>query len=132
MCEYLFVYGTLLPGLAPDGITPAVEQLRSVGEGTVSGLLYDLGDFPGAVLDSSSERKIAGHVFKLPENVEVLNQLDQYEEFDPGAPDQSLFIRESHTVTLTTGETISCWIYIYNGKADPARILKDGRYPGNS
>jgi len=50
MSDYLFTYGTLKHGHAPDEIASAVTKLRPVGKGFVPGVLYDLGDYPGAVL----------------------------------------------------------------------------------
>ena len=63
MSDTLFAYGTLRPGHAPDEIAPAVEKLRRVGEGFVTGVLYDLGNYPGAVLDPSSTQKILAPCF---------------------------------------------------------------------
>jgi gamma-glutamylcyclotransferase (GGCT)/AIG2-like uncharacterized protein YtfP len=126
--DYLFTYGTLHPGRAPEEVAAAVEQLRAVGEGFVRGVLYDLGDYPGAVLDPSSQQRIAGTVFELPEDDDVLRQLDEYEGFDPNAPGKSLFLRTRCPVALGSGRTLQCWIYIYNGTPEPARILASGIY----
>jgi len=72
MGDYLFSYGTLLPGRTPNEIAAAVEKLRPVGDGFVRAVLYDLGDYPGAVLDPSSQQIVAGTVFQLPEDEDVL------------------------------------------------------------
>ena len=42
MSYYLFTYGTLRHGHAPDEIASAVEKLQPVGEGYVHGVLHDL------------------------------------------------------------------------------------------
>ena len=76
MSEYLFLYGTLLPGQAPDEVVGVVRHLHRVGAGFVRGHLYDLGDYPGAILDKSSETLISGEVFELPTNRVVLASLD--------------------------------------------------------
>ena len=57
------------------------------------GVLYDLGDYPGARLDASSEQRIIGWVYRLPEDAGVLQELDRYEGFNPEAPEKSLFLR---------------------------------------
>jgi hypothetical protein len=54
MSAHLFTYGTVQPDRAPDEIAPIMAQLRRVGKGFVRGLLYDLGNYPGAILDASS------------------------------------------------------------------------------
>ena len=103
MPAYLFAYGTLQPGRAPAEIAAAVAKLLLVAEGYVRGQLYDLGDYPGAILDSSSPQQISGTIFELPEDPDILSQLDAYEGFDPDAPEQSLFLRVQCTVALSTG-----------------------------
>lgn len=128
MSEYLFTYGTLQPGMAPQEIAEAVNKLQPVGEGFVRGTLYDLGEFPGAVFDPRSTQKISGMVFRLPDDRRVLQQLDDYEEFDPSSPDNSLFVRALHPVELSNGQSIPCWIYLYNRKPEGSRILNDGKF----
>jgi gamma-glutamylcyclotransferase (GGCT)/AIG2-like uncharacterized protein YtfP len=132
MSEYLFTYGTLQPGLAPSHLASAVDKLRWIGEGVVNGTLYDLGDYPGVVLDISSGQKVSGTVYQLPEDADVLLQLDSYEDFDLTSPETSLFIRERHPVLLSTGETLPCWIYVYNGQPDSSRVLADGKFRGKA
>ncbi len=114
MNEFLFVYGTLQPAHAPAEIASVVTKLHPIDVGSVNGILYDLGEYPGAVLDPSSKHRIAGTVFQLPNDPDVLCALDAYEEFDPDAPGSSLFLRVLHPVALTKGGTLQCWIYVYN------------------
>ncbi len=128
MSEYLFVYGTLLPGRAPRKIAPVAAMLRPVAEGFVRGILYDLGGYPGAVPDPSSKRRIAGTVMQLPDNGAVLRQLDAYEGFDPQTPETSEFVREQQTVEIKCGQKFECWFYRYNRKADPARAIASGAW----
>src|SRR5437773_94399 len=42
MPEYLFVYGTLVPGQAPPAIAAAVARLSDAGPATIAGRLLDL------------------------------------------------------------------------------------------
>ncbi|HEV2134966.1 MAG TPA: gamma-glutamylcyclotransferase family protein [Terracidiphilus sp.] len=118
MSEYLFSYGTLQPGRAPAEIAPAAARLRQAGAGWIRARLYDFGRYPGAILDEDESAEIEGVVFELPDDADFLRQLDVYEEFSPGAPEDSLFVRELHPVRLDSGGTLMCWIYLYN--RDPA------------
>jgi gamma-glutamylcyclotransferase (GGCT)/AIG2-like uncharacterized protein YtfP len=122
--EYLFIYGTLHPEHAPEEIADIVRGFVNLGSGSVPGTLYDLGSYPGAVLDDSSSRRIWGTVFRLPGDMEVLHRLDVYEEFDPQASHTSLFIRRLYPVELTGGPVLPCWIYEYNGPRDQASIVE--------
>jgi gamma-glutamylcyclotransferase (GGCT)/AIG2-like uncharacterized protein YtfP len=132
MSEYLFTYGTLKPGHAPDEIAPAIGKLTPIGTGFVHGLLYDLGDYPGAVLDPTSQRRISGTIFKLSGDPSVLEQLDEYEGFDPKAPKSSLFVRTLHSLALPSGQALKCWIYVYNRRPEPERILESGIFTRNA
>jgi gamma-glutamylcyclotransferase (GGCT)/AIG2-like uncharacterized protein YtfP len=128
MSEYLFAYGTLKAGHAPPEIADAVEMLQYVGKAKVRGILFDLGEYPGAVLDPTSANEISGEVFRFPEGATVLERLDEYEGFDPASPDQSLFIRVLQSIALDSGEIMQCWIYIYNRNPGPAPIIAHGRF----
>lgn len=128
MSQYLFAYGTLQPGLAPTKIARMAAKLRPVGEGFVRGLLYDLGGYPGAVPDANAEGRIRGTILQLPEDPGILVQLDDYEGFDPQAPEQSEFVRERLLVERPAGRGIECWIYRYNWKTDTLRAIADGEW----
>jgi gamma-glutamylcyclotransferase (GGCT)/AIG2-like uncharacterized protein YtfP len=128
MPEYLFTYGTLQPGHAPAAIASAAAQLRRVGEGHVHGTLYDFGRYPGAIVDVNSSQEIFGTVYELPEDTSVLQQLDDYEGCYPEAPDLSDYLRILHPVELSSGETLICWVYIYNRDVSAACIVESGRW----
>lgn len=125
--HYLFSYGTLLPRLAPAEIRPTVQRLRPVGKGFVRGQLFDLGEYPGAVLGRRGS-PIAGQIFELPSDPEVLHRLDEYEGFDPSRPRASLFVRKRRYVRLEDGRRIFCWVYAYNRPVDAARAVSGGDY----
>jgi gamma-glutamylcyclotransferase (GGCT)/AIG2-like uncharacterized protein YtfP len=126
--RYLFSYGTLLPRLAPPEIAPTVRRFRRVGRGVVRGKLYDLGNYPGAILSRGSPT-VVGQVFELPDDPGVLTRLDDYEGFDPSRPQGSLFVRKRCLVRLNNGQKLACWIYTYNRPLGAARPLPGGNYP---
>jgi gamma-glutamylcyclotransferase (GGCT)/AIG2-like uncharacterized protein YtfP len=126
MSQYLFAYGTLQPGRAPARMASVAAKLRPVGKGSVRGVLYDLGRYPGAVPDASAATKIAGIVMELPDETNFLERLDAYEGCDPKAPEQSEYVRGWVVVEMEAGGTMECWIYRYNWKVDAARVVQDG------
>jgi gamma-glutamylcyclotransferase (GGCT)/AIG2-like uncharacterized protein YtfP len=128
MSEHLFVYGTLQPELAPEEVAGLVRQLRRVGVASVSGRLYDLGEYPGAILDDSADTMIVGEVFELPDNQAVLAALDAYEGFDPAAPEASLFVRIKCPVTLSDGRKLESWVYVYNQSLEQRPLVTGGDY----
>ena len=130
MSQHLFVYGTLQPDHAPAEIASAIHRLREVGGGHVRGRLYDLGEYPGAILDPSAETPVHGRVFTLPEDPAVLSALDAYEGFDPADPAGSLFSRTRARVRLFDRQEIEAWMYVYNRDPRGAPRIADGRYGG--
>lgn len=128
MAQHLFVYGTLQPDHAPAEIAPAIRCLQEVGRAQVRGRLYDFGDYPGAILDPSSETPVHGRVFTLPDDPALMSTLDAYEGFDPADPANSLFSRTRTRVQLTDGQEIEAWIYVYNRNPRAAPQIPDGHY----
>jgi gamma-glutamylcyclotransferase (GGCT)/AIG2-like uncharacterized protein YtfP len=120
MSDCLFVYGTLHPDRAPSEIAEVVKGLTPVGSGTIRGKLYSFDEYPGVILDDSTNEKVHGEVFTLPDDPDALLRLDQYEEYDPYDLERSLFKRVRTTVTLRNGSSESCWVYVYN-QASPRK-----------
>ena len=125
MKEYLFVYGTLNEELAPPEIADTVKKLKFIGEGFAHGTLYDLGEYPAAVLDDSG--KIFGRIYELPVDAKILQKLDRYEGFYPQNPAKSLYLRKKTKVRLNN-KNLTSWIYEYNRDLSNAPIIKSGNY----
>ncbi|MEO7507782.1 MAG: gamma-glutamylcyclotransferase family protein [Pyrinomonadaceae bacterium] len=128
MTENLFVCGTLLPELVPDHLRGFMRSCASVGEAFVSGRLYDLGKYPGAILDTNATERIRGWIYQLPDDPAVLLSLDDYEGIDRNDESASLFIRQRVKATMATGEKVDCWIYTYNRSVHLAPIIDGGDY----
>lgn len=120
LVRHLFAYGTLQPGLAPPEIAPIIASLSPVGEGFLFGKLYDLGSYPGAVIDLGSSWVIYGLIYKIPEDAEFLRLLDAYE-----GPE---YTRIERLVTLVEGGVLSCWVYDYLGRPSDDRLIESGRW----
>ena len=124
---YVFVYGTLRPGLAPPVIAGVVNSLRIIGSASVRGLLYDLGAYPGCVLTDSKESLVHGVLLALSSQ-DVLEQLDEYECYAAHDAAGSLFLRTTCRATLDDGRCIETWIYVYHRPLAGARLISSGRY----
>jgi gamma-glutamylcyclotransferase (GGCT)/AIG2-like uncharacterized protein YtfP len=125
--RYVFVYGTLLPGLAPPVIADVVGTLRVVGPGTLPGRLYHLGAYPGCIVDDGCDTLIFGQVLELPDQA-VLERLDWYEGYAAHDDAGSLFVRTVCDVTLADGGQVRSWVYVYNRPVKAARLISGGRY----
>jgi gamma-glutamylcyclotransferase (GGCT)/AIG2-like uncharacterized protein YtfP len=114
--KHLFVYGTLRRNYRPPEMGGLMRSFEWIGAGSVAGRIYDLGDYPGAEFDRASSKEIQGEVYKLPADGKALEKLDEYEEFWPGNPNSSLFIRKAVPVRVKSGKKLSCWAYRLNPK----------------
>jgi gamma-glutamylcyclotransferase (GGCT)/AIG2-like uncharacterized protein YtfP len=120
MTDYLFVYGTLKPEVAPAEIAAVMRQLRSLGSGTIRGFLYDLGEYPGVRLDSSGG-EVEGEIVEF-NDAAILKPLDAYEGYYPEAPGKSLFVRRRCHAYLKEGNLFS-WVYEYNRQPPSSRQI---------
>jgi len=76
--RHVFVYGTLRRGDVRD-ITHLQPAPQFIGMGSVAGVLYDLGPYPGLLLGGAA--RVVGEVYLISAELERL--LDQIEEVWP-------------------------------------------------
>jgi gamma-glutamylcyclotransferase (GGCT)/AIG2-like uncharacterized protein YtfP len=111
--EYLFVYGTLRNNYDLKLKNRVAKELKYIGKAKMGARLYDLGRYPGAVKDKTSE--IIGDVFLLYDSEKVLKFLDDYEGEE--------YERKEEKVKLKSGESITVWIYWYKGLVNEERRI---------
>jgi gamma-glutamylcyclotransferase (GGCT)/AIG2-like uncharacterized protein YtfP len=95
----VFVYGTLRQG----GVRPMSEFFpgsKFIGQAKVRGSLYDLGAYPGLLLDESGSL-VTGEAHEIDD--EILHKLDDYEA-------SSNYWRKQVEVSLDNHST-TCWVY---------------------
>ena len=109
----LFIYGTLHPDRAPAEIAVAARRLIPIGQATIRARLYNLGAYPGAILDAQAP-PLAGELFtgagrRNPRPSRRVRRLP------PSRSRQQPLPREKTVVTLDDGTHQTCWVYVYNG-----------------
>jgi gamma-glutamylcyclotransferase (GGCT)/AIG2-like uncharacterized protein YtfP len=95
----VFVYGTLRRGGA-GAMSIKFPDAKFIAGAKVSGSLYDLGDYPGLLLDETNS-PVAGEVYEVVE--EVLNKLDDFEA-------SSHYLRKLVEIPLGAHSKL-CWVY---------------------
>lgn len=102
--RYVFVYGTLRRGGRNDiaRFSPPPEY---VADARITGTLYDLGAYPGAVLQGSGG--VLGEVYRITASVEA--QLDLLEGVN-AADDTGEYIKREVPVAVGT-EHLLCLVY---------------------
>ena len=123
--ELLFVYGTLLTAIKhPEG-----EKLRSLadymGKGRVSGMLYDIGEYPGLVIGNEAANTVLGEIYDLSNFPDYWDELDDYEEIKESETPE--YTREK-VIVSTANATLTCWTYIYQGIVQHLVPIKGGDY----
>jgi gamma-glutamylcyclotransferase (GGCT)/AIG2-like uncharacterized protein YtfP len=122
MATPLFVYGTL-KGRTARRRHPLLRKAKFVTGASISGELYDLGEYPGLVRPSRVAGQVRGELFEIPEDgaARVLRALDRYEG--------SEFVRRRVYVTLSNGKRRAAWAYLLRKKPPrSATRLYSGRY----
>jgi gamma-glutamylcyclotransferase (GGCT)/AIG2-like uncharacterized protein YtfP len=118
MPELLFVYGTLLPGLAPASMRAICDRLTHVSPATVRGSLYDLGPYPAVI--SGGSTLVRGELLEIDSD-DTWRSLDRYEGCPRPGEGNGLFRRVRTVATLPSGESVDCWIYVYDRDLSRAR-----------
>jgi gamma-glutamylcyclotransferase (GGCT)/AIG2-like uncharacterized protein YtfP len=127
--EYqLFVYGSLRRGFQHDAYEYIRRYFTYVGEASVKGLLYDMGEYPAAV-PANTEATIVGELYRIREIDEfewAMGQLDDYEGIYPEAGEAPLYRRERATVRLGNDVSTEAWIYWFNGSVEGRPVVASG------
>lgn len=127
----LFVYGTLMPRAESDYGRSMRERLlrssRVLGDATVAGRLYDLGEYPGLVLSGDPGDEAHGVVLRLEDPESVFPWLDAYEGIRNGAADNE-YERVLRPVRLAGGTLLSAWVYVCLAPVASDQAIPDGRW----
>ena len=89
----LYAYGTLRTGKQDATLT------------TIRGRLFDLGSYPGLILNDPPHPDAVDVVLERIETDRRLDVFDLYEGYDPNEPTSSLYIRR---------QFLDGWVYEYN------------------
>lgn len=124
MSHYLFVYGTLMTGLEAHDRMES-RRSRYVGQGTISGTLYDLGPHPALRLEESGT--VRGEVYEILDE-ELIGELDVLESYH-GRPEICRYAR-CIVPARCDGRTIAAWAYAYNPRRslEGAVLIESGDY----
>lgn len=112
--ELFFAYGTFRVGSGHEMQRWLTAHAALIGEASVRGVLYDLGGYPGLVVETAAPDAVRGDVYRLhPETTaETLRQLDAYEGCGPGSPEPHECRRTRIQVRLDGGESVDAWVYV--------------------
>jgi gamma-glutamylcyclotransferase (GGCT)/AIG2-like uncharacterized protein YtfP len=107
----VFVYGTLRRGGA-GAMSIRFPNSKFIAAAKVTGSLYDLGAYPGLLLNESNSL-VTGEVYEVDD--EILNELDDFEA-------SSNYWRKEVEISLDTHRKL-CWTYEPNPEFYSLRTL---------
>jgi gamma-glutamylcyclotransferase (GGCT)/AIG2-like uncharacterized protein YtfP len=121
--EYLFVYGTLMQKCALNEWSVFLQKNATFkGEAKIKGDLYKVDYYPGLI---KGDNWVYGELLEIQDSSYIFHYLDQYEDYLPNEPENSLYTREKSEVWLTENEECYIsWVYFYK---KPFRHLE--KYP---
>ena len=123
---FLFVYGSLLDEDNEFAIY-LKDNSKFYSTGKVKGTLYDIGEYPGAILFPEGGEYIYGNILKIDTPEKVFKVIDDYEGYGGEQSWPNEFIRILTGIEVEA-EVIDCWIYVYNLPVNGLRYIKGGRY----
>ncbi len=125
---YLFVYGMLRHQAKGEMSALLSGSADFLGEAHFQGKLYRIDYYPGVVESMSLEDQVVGDVFRLRTPDITLPVLDDYEGIGPAYENPYEYERCLLPVTLTDGQTIQCWIYLYRHSVEGMEPIRDGDF----
>lgn len=129
--QYIFVYGTLKRNIA----NPVGAMMRAhanyTAEAIIAGRIYDLGPYPGLVLEDCGTA-VYGELYEIERPNALLSLLDAYEGCSSEDQHPHEFSRVLATVRDNEGMDYRAWVYVYQGAVDPQFVLTSGYYQPSS
>ena len=126
MENHLFVYGSLMGDIDTSIARLLKNNSVFLGLAQVKGTLYDLGSYPGLIVDPKAPYQIQGHLFRMHRPNYLLPFLDEYEgTANPNVPNE--YRRELIQLDFESKRQ-SCWVYSYNLSVDGLPIIESGNY----
>ena len=122
---HIFFYGTLMRGFWLRHCSNIESFLRFSGRGSVQGVLYDLGSYPGMI---AGQGTVAGELYEMLQIELLLPQIDAIEGCYPNSPTESTYLRRRVCVRRSGEVGVSAWTYIFNGTLGKANRILSGDY----
>lgn len=125
---YIFVYGLLKSNYENEPARYIKKNCTLIGEGYFPGTLIDIGSYPGAFFDPTSQNKVHGEVYRIDRNKKVLvDFLDDFEGVGEQFDQPNEYVRKVIPVKIDDQELhASC--YLYNWNYDGHKVISSGIY----
>jgi len=118
----LFAYGTLMRKMSAHALIAGL--VRFIDTGTITGLLYDLGEYPAAV---EGQGIIHGELYEVIDP-RLWDELDRYEGCNSDEPEETLYRRKTVSVKTTADESVEAMTYMMDDTPETGALIESGHY----
>ncbi len=129
--QFIFVYGSLKRNIANPMGAMMRAHANYMAEAIIAGRIYDLGPYPGLVLEDCGTA-VYGELYEIVRPNALLSLLDAYEGCSEEDQQPHEFSRVLATVRDNEGQDYRAWVYVYQGAVDPQWVLTSGYYQPSS
>jgi len=125
----IFVYGTLRKDQSHEMFHLLAKHGRFVGDATVAGRLFDLGEYPGMICPDETHRVI-GEIYEIhvADWNDVVTRLDKYEGCSSDDPGPHEYRRELVSARLVSGAVVPAWAYVLTRFPAADHEIESGDY----
>lgn len=124
--DYLFVYGTLRRDTARHDLLQTF--CHYIDNGTLSGKLYQINQYPGVVMSHDASQQVIGEVYRINNPQQLFALLDDYEECSASFAEPHEYVRQQQTITLSNGHKLTAWVYLYNQPVTGLKLITSGDF----
>lgn len=126
--NYLFVYGTLMQtsGHAMHHVLKADSKF--ICQAWIIGKLYQIDDYPGAMLSADSSERVYGELYQLAQPQQILARLDEYEACSTAFPTPHEYERQLINVHISDTKTVKAWTYLYKHSVIGHKRILSGHF----
>lgn len=100
------------------------DRMTLLGPCKIFGRLYDLGDYPGLIIDSDKKQLVSAELYYLTDQ-EILSELDDFEDYKVGNEQGSLYKR---VLVNAYDPSLKAWVYLYNRAVLESNFIKSGNW----
>ena len=126
----IFVYGTLRKAFNHPMHQVLLAHSQYVGEGLISGKLYEIAGYPGVIESNNPAETVTGELYWFAKAGKLLSLLDEYEECSTAFTVPYEYLRQTREVQLVTGLNVTAWVYVYNWSTSGRILISSGDYIG--
>ena len=118
-----------MEGLLKASVPGIDLHIKKKKEAMINARLFDAGEYPGAKQTKIRTKEVFGEIYEIdPEHLNnVLVILDDYEEYNPGKKEESLYVRKI-TPVITEDGLSKAWVYWYNKPVGGKNEIETGDY----